>query len=112
METVKRNVTISLDESVLKAIRLKAAASGVSFQEFVRKALAQMVQATAPDSLQEFWDLADRVGAKSDGKYLKREELYDREVLRRHERLLVRERHEVAKETGKRKKAPRKARKG
>lgn len=105
--SVKRNVTISLDEDVLKAARKKAADAGLSLQEFVRKVLAREVKPGNTEGLQEFWDLADRIGAKSDGPYLKREELYDREVLRRHEHLLVRERQSGA---GKEKKGKKPAR--
>jgi plasmid stability protein len=87
-----RNVTISLDEKVLKALRTKAAKEGVSFQEYVRSLLKREAQIDAVANLQEFFDLADRINKKSDGKYLRREELYDRPSLRRFESDSVRPR--------------------
>ncbi|MCH8977763.1 MAG: hypothetical protein IH945_00775 [Armatimonadetes bacterium] len=87
-----KNVTISMDEGLLKAAKEYAAKQGISFQALVRKIVRQTVEPDPVQKLQEVWDYADSLNIKSDGKYLTREEIYDRESIRRHEPLSVRDR--------------------
>ncbi|MCH7944658.1 MAG: hypothetical protein IIC73_01395 [Armatimonadetes bacterium] len=87
-----KNVTISMDEGLLKAAREYAAKQGISFQALVRKLVKQTVRPDPVESLQEVWDYADSHGIRSKGKYLTREEAHDREDLRRHEHLSVHDR--------------------
>jgi len=87
-----KNVTISMDERLLKAAKEYAAKQGISFQALVRKLVEKTVRPDAKSSLQDIWDYADSLGIQSDGKYLTREEAHDREGLRRHEHLSVHDR--------------------
>jgi hypothetical protein len=87
-----KNVTISLDEGLLKAARLAAAREGISFQEYVRRLLKKEAEFDPVKNLEEFFALADKLNIKSDGKHLTREEIYDRPGLRRFERDPIRPR--------------------
>ena len=101
-----KNVTISLDEGLLKAARLAAAKEGVSFQEYVRRLLRKEAEFDPVKNLNEVFEFIDSLNIKSDGKYLTREEIHDREGLRRQQHLSVRER-QVGKSKAKPRKGPR-----
>ena len=87
-----KNVTICMDEGLLKAAKEYAAKQGISFQALVRKLVEKTVRPDPVQKLQEVWDYADSLGLKSDGKFFTREEMYDREKFRRFEHLSVRDR--------------------
>jgi len=70
------NVTIALDEVLLKASRAYARKRQTSLNALVRKLLEQEVQSKPKIWLEECFDLADRAGANSKGKKWTREELY------------------------------------
>ena len=71
------NITISLDEDLLKAGRQYAIEHGTSFNALVRKLLEQTVQSGSKAWLDECFDLMDKAKANSQGKRWNREELYD-----------------------------------
>ena len=77
-----KNVTISMDEGLLKAAREYAAKQGISFQALVRFLVRQTVEPDPVESLQRIWDSADELQIKSGGWKWNREELYDRKGLR------------------------------
>lgn len=77
-----KNVTISMDEGLLRAAREYAAKQGISFQALVRSLVRQTVEPDPVGSLQEIWDLADELKINSGGWKWNREELYDRKGLR------------------------------
>jgi hypothetical protein len=81
-----KNVTISLDEGLLKAARLAAAKEGVSFQEYVRRLLRKEAEFDPVKNLEEYFAFIDKLNIKTDGKYPTREEIHDRPSLRRFER--------------------------
>lgn len=87
-----KNVTISLDEELLKSARVKAAKEGISFQEYVRRLVTREVATDPIKNLDDFFALADKLNVKSDGKRRTREEIYDRQNLRGFERVPVRPR--------------------
>jgi hypothetical protein len=80
-----KNVTVTLDEETLAATRLHAAERGMSVSRYIGEVLRQ--RAGKPDAYVEAYRawLAEKPfplkGAAQ--KYPKREELYDRPVLRR-----------------------------
>ena len=77
-----KNVTISMDEGLLKAAREYAAKQGISFQALVRSLVRQTVEPDDETSLDDIWRLADELKIDSGGWKWNREELYDRKGLR------------------------------
>ena len=71
------NVTISLDEDLLKAGRQYAKKHNTSVNALIRKLLEQTVRSQSEDWLDECFRLMDRAGVNSQGKQWKREDLYD-----------------------------------
>ena len=71
------NITISLDEDLLKAGRLYARNHNTSVNALIRKLLEQTVRARSKDWLDECFKLMDQAEVNSQGKRWKREDLYD-----------------------------------
>jgi hypothetical protein len=92
-----KNVTISLDEGLLKATRPAAAREGISFQEYVRRLLKKEAEFDPVKNLERLFALADKLDIKTDGKYPTREEIYDRPSLRGFKRDPVRSRQKGSK---------------
>ncbi|NJS37516.1 MAG: hypothetical protein HC765_15730 [Brachymonas sp.] len=73
------NLTISLDESIIRSARVRAIQEGTSVSAKVREFLAQYGQDTSSRAAgQGFLDLARQSRANSEGARWKREDLYDR----------------------------------
>jgi hypothetical protein len=71
------NVTISLDEKLLKAGREYARKHQTSMNALIRKLLEQTVDARSSQKMDECFDLMDSTGLNSHGRHWKREDLYD-----------------------------------
>ncbi len=71
------NVTISLDEKLLKAGREYAKKHQTSMNALIRKLLEQTVEARSSQKMDECFELMDRTGLNSCGRQWKREDLYD-----------------------------------
>jgi hypothetical protein len=71
------NITISIDEKLLKSGREYAGRHKTSVNALVRTLLEQTVKSDSAQWLEECFDLMDRAEGSSKGKRWKREELYD-----------------------------------
>ena len=71
------NITLSIDEDLLKAGRRYAQDHNTSLNALVRDLLAGTVKKSSGDRLQELFRIADKAGWSSKGKKWKREDLYD-----------------------------------
>ena len=71
------NITISIDEKLLKSGREYADRHSTSVNALIRTLLEQTVQSESSQWLDECFALMDRAGGRSKGKRWKREELYD-----------------------------------
>ena len=71
------NITISLDEDLIKAGRQYAKQHNTSINALIRRLLEQTVQNRSEDWLEECFNLMDRVKVDSHGQSWKREDLYD-----------------------------------
>lgn len=89
-----KNVTITLEEAVLRWARIKAAEEDTSVSKLVGEMLKrEMEHTTAGDQAWQDYLARTPKHPISDGTpYPKREELYDRPVLRRYEPADLRER--------------------
>ena len=71
------NITISLDEELLKSGRRYAEKHRTSMNALIRKLLEQTVISQSDDWLEECFRLMDRAGGNSEGRKWNREELYN-----------------------------------
>ena len=71
------NITISLDEELLKYGRRYAQKHKTSMNALIRKLLEQTVKFQSDDWLEECFQLMDRAGGNSEGRKWSREDLYD-----------------------------------
>ena len=71
------NITISLDEELLKSGRRYAERHNTSLNALIRNLLEQTVKLQSKAWLEECFRLMDRANANSHGKRWTREELYD-----------------------------------
>jgi hypothetical protein len=71
------NITISLDENLLKAGRQYASEHNTSINALVRKLLEQTVKSQSRQRIDECFKLMDQAEVNSQGRQWKREELYD-----------------------------------
>jgi hypothetical protein len=71
------NITISIDENLLKSGRQYAEKHRTSVNALIRNLLEQTVKADSTQWLDECFALMDRAQARSRGKRWRREELYD-----------------------------------
>lgn len=79
-----KNLTLAIDEDVLRRARLRALTEGRSVNELVREHLeAYAASDPARDEMEGFLAYAERVARRSKGsKRWTRDEIYDRPVLR------------------------------
>jgi hypothetical protein len=71
------NITISLDEDLIKSGRQYAEAHKTSLNGIIRALLEQTVKIQSNEWLEECFRLMDRSGSNSHGQKWKREDLYD-----------------------------------
>jgi plasmid stability protein len=71
------NITISLDEDLLKSGRQYAEKHHTSVNALIRNLLEQTVKNDSAQWVEECFSLMDRANARSKGKTWKREDLYD-----------------------------------
>ena len=71
------NITISLNENLLKSGRRYAEKHQTSMNALIRKLLEQTVRPQSSNWLEECFSLMDRANVNSKGRRWKREELYD-----------------------------------
>jgi hypothetical protein len=71
------NITISLDEELLKSGRDYAQKHQTSMNALIRKLLEQTVRFQSDDWFEECFQLMDRAGGNSEGPKWNREELYN-----------------------------------
>jgi hypothetical protein len=71
------NITVSLDEDLLKSGRRYAQKHQTSMNALIRTLLEHTVQPQSKDWLDECFSLMDRARVNSKGKRWKREDLYD-----------------------------------
>jgi hypothetical protein len=71
------NITISIDEKLLKFGRQYAEKHHTSVNALIRNLLEQTVKPDSTQWLDECFALMDRVNARSRGKHWRREDLYD-----------------------------------
>lgn len=71
------NVTISLDEELVKAGRRYAQIHNTSMNALIRDLLEKSVRPESKDWIDECFSLMDRAGGNSGGNRWQREELYD-----------------------------------
>lgn len=71
------NITISLDEELIKKGRQYAAKHKTSINALIRKYLKQTVVTQSDDWLDGCFGMMDNAGGDSKGKRWKREDLYD-----------------------------------
>jgi hypothetical protein len=72
-----KNITISLEDEILKAGREYAKRHNTSLNSLIRKLLAQTVLPESQNWLDECFALMDQANANSHGEKWKREDLYD-----------------------------------
>ena len=71
------NITISLNEDLLKSGRRYAEKHQTSVNALIRKFLEQTVRFDSNDWIEECFSLMDRAEANSGGRRWKREDVYD-----------------------------------
>ncbi len=77
------NVTLSVDEELLKRAREHAARRGTSLNQLIRDFLSQLTSgASANETVRELRELWASSESTSGGRKWTRDELYDRSVLR------------------------------
>lgn len=91
------NITLTIDDELLSRARQRAARENTSVNALVREHLANYARGDDAERARELIRLMDEIVEKerpsSGGKKWTREEIYDREVLLRHERPGVPVRH-------------------
>ena len=71
------NISISLDEDLLRAGRQYAKKHNTSVNALIRNLLEQMVRSQSNDWLDQCFKMMDQAEVTSQGKPWKREDLYD-----------------------------------
>ncbi|MEW6358900.1 MAG: DUF6364 family protein [Planctomycetota bacterium] len=71
------NVTISLDDDLLKFGRRYAEEHGTSLNALIRKLIESAVASQSRDWIEECFRLMDQANVSSDGRRWHREDLYD-----------------------------------
>jgi hypothetical protein len=74
------NLTLKIDEKLLRRARIRALEEGTTVNELVRKYLNQYAvpRADRMRALKRFIEISEEAKAGSGGRKLKRDELYDR----------------------------------
>ena len=71
------NITISIDEALLKSGRKYAEAHQTSVNGLIRQLLEKKVHSNSAQWIDEMFSLMDRAGGDSGGVRWKREDIYD-----------------------------------
>lgn len=71
-----KNITLSIDEDILKAGREYAKRHNISFNTLIRRLLKQTVKISSNQWVEEAFKLMDASKANSQGKKWRREDLY------------------------------------
>lgn len=71
-----KNITLSIDNDVLRAGREYAKKHNISFNALIRRLLEQTVLKSSHDWIDECLQLMDKAKANSQGKKWKRKDLY------------------------------------
>ncbi len=71
------NITLSINDSLLKACREYAGKQGMSLNALVRSLLERTVEQSQDDWLESCFHKMDEANGNSEGKTWRREELYD-----------------------------------
>jgi len=71
------NITLSINEDLLKAGRRYAQAHNTSLNSLVRDLLGKTVRQESEEKWKEMFKLMDEAGGNSRGQKWKREDLYD-----------------------------------
>lgn len=71
------NITISLEEDLLKSGRRYAERHRLSINALIRKLLEQAIGSDSNDWMEDCFRVMDAVKANSEGRTWKREDLYD-----------------------------------
>ena len=71
------NITISLDQDLLKSGRRYAEKHQLSINALIRRLLEQAIECDSKEWLEECFRLMDGAGANSQGRTWTREDLYD-----------------------------------
>ena len=88
---VRMNVTLSIDEKLLARARELAHERGTSVNQLIRDYLERITGRSGPSNVMEQLErLWSEQSGRSGGWKWNREEVYDRPVLRRHERTRLR----------------------
>ena len=76
----RKNVTLTVDEDLLRRARILAAVEGRSLSDLLREQLRLLVdgQRTRLEALSDIEDLVDQPTARIDGQLPSRNELHDR----------------------------------
>lgn len=72
-----KNLTIALDEKILKASRDYAKQRGLSLNNLIRQLLSKTVLPQKTDWLEECFELMDQAKANSKGQRWSRNDIYD-----------------------------------
>ena len=74
------NLTLKIDEKLLRRARIRALEQGTTVNELVRNYLSQYAvpRADRVRALRRFLEIAERARGSSGGRKLKRDELHDR----------------------------------
>lgn len=73
-----KNVTLSMSESLLDQGRLYAREHGTTLNQLIRDLLAREISKDESQAVQRLFENADKLGLRSDGPYLSRDELHER----------------------------------
>ncbi len=82
MKTRLRNITITLDEDLARWARIEAARSDTSVSRFLANILKERMMQQDNYEAAKRRALARKPFLKTDGRYLSREQVHDRERLR------------------------------
>jgi hypothetical protein len=82
MRTRLRNITITLEESVARWVRIQAATQELSVSRFLANLLKERMRQTDEYDAAKRRALARKPFLKTNGRYLSREEVHDRARLR------------------------------
>jgi uncharacterized protein YqeY len=78
MKTRLRNITITLEETVARWVRIEAATQETSVSRFLANLLKERMKVNDEYEAAKRRALARKPFLKSDGRYLSREEVHDR----------------------------------
>ena len=73
-----KNVTISLDEDLLRRARIRALEQGISFNEYMRRLIGKELGTNQAEAMRRLFEHAEKFGISSpDGQPMTRDEFYE-----------------------------------